>query len=151
MVTQKDFYFYSTERGASVTPETLDPAPATLVKLDQPPIFGSYDFDAGNTGRGSVIPTLGGNVIQDFGVVVSDGRISFSETDAPFSAANIAAIKAIHDVVDAQYFFTDGFSAWTVQFLRPNGFKYRQNLLWTQHGESVYSYEINLIVIEKSI
>ncbi len=151
MVTQKDFYFYSTERGASLTPAALDPAPATLVKLDQPPIFGNYDFDAGNTGRGSVIPTLGGNVIQDFGVVVSDGRISFSETDANISATNIAAIKAIHDVVDGQYYFTDGFRAWKVQFVRPNGLKYRKNLFWEQHGQDVYSYEINLIVIEKTI
>ena len=151
MVEQKDFAFYSTEIDPTVDPANADPAPATLVVMDQPPIFGTYDFDAGSTGRGSVHKTLGGNVVQDFGVVESDGRISFSETDVYMSSTNVAAIKAIHDVVDGQYYFTDGFNVWTVQFLRPNGFKYRKNLFWAQHSKDVCSYEINLIVISKEV
>lgn len=150
MVDQKDFAFYSTEIEPTTDPANASPAPATLVVLDQPPIFGSYDFDAGETGRGSVIPTLGKNVVQDFGVVAGDGRISFSEADA-LSAETDAALKAIHNVVDGQYFFTDGFQIWRVRFARPNGFKSRKNLFWAQHGHDVFSYEINLIVVAELV
>lgn len=150
MVTQKDFAFYSTEIQPTVSPATASPAPATLVVLDQPPIFGTYDFDAGEVGRGSVIPTLGGNVIQDFGVIEGDGRISFSETDA-LTTETVNALKAIHRVVDGEYFFTDGFQIWRVRFARPNGFKARKNLFWAQHGESIYSYEVNLIIVAELV
>lgn len=152
MVAQKDFAFYSTDISPTIDPANADPAPATLVVLDQPPILppGQYNFDAGETGRGSVIQTLGGNVIQDFGVIAGDGRISFSDTDA-LSSTTVAALKTIHETVDGEYYFTDGFSVWKVRFLRPNGFKYRKNLFWAQHGQSIYSYEIHLIVISQEI
>ena len=154
MADQKDFYFYSTERGASLTPEELDPAPATLIKLDQPPILGDGQFNeqAGSVGRGSVLQTFGGNVIQDFGVVASDERLFLSESDA-LTQETIDALKTIHETVDGQYYFTDGFSAWKVQFLRPNGFKYRKNLLWAQprYNYIIYSYEITLIIISKDL
>lgn len=156
MVTQRDFAFYSTEIQPTVSPATASPAPAILIVLDQPPLFGSYDFDAGEVGRGSVIPTLGGNVIQDFGVVESDGRISFSEADA-LSAETVAALKVINRVVDGVYFFTDGFQIWRVQFARPNGFKARKNLLMAQYADEPgypgdrYSYEINLLVVAELV
>ncbi len=150
MVTQRDFAFYSTEIQPTTDPANASPAPATLVVLDQPPIFGAYDFDAGEVGRGSVIQTLGGVVIQDFGVTSGDGRISFSETDA-LSAETVAALKAIHEVIDGEYFFTDGFNIWRVRFARPNGFKARKNLFWAQHGESIYSYEVNLIIVAELV
>jgi hypothetical protein len=150
MTTQRDFAFYSTEIQPTVSPATASPAPATLVVLDQPPLFGSYDFDAGETGRGSVVQTLGGAVIQDFGVVVEDGRISFSESDA-LSAETVAGLKTIHEVIDGEYFFTDGFQIWRVRFARPNGFKARKNLFWAQHGEEIYSYEITLIVVAELV
>lgn len=156
MVIQRDFAFYSTEIQPTVSPATASPAPATLVVLDQPPIFGTYDFDAGEVGRGSVIPTLGGNVIQDFGVIEGDGRISFSETDA-LTTETVNALKAIHRVVDGEYFFTDGFQIWRVRFARPNGFKARKNLLMAQYSDEQgypgdrYSYEINLIVVAELV
>jgi hypothetical protein len=152
MVDQKDFAFYSTEISPTTDPANADPAPATLVVLDQPPILpgGEYNFDAGEMGRGSVIQTLGGVVVQDFGVVEGDGRIYFSEFDA-LSASTVTAMKTIHETVDGEYYFTDGFSVWKVRFRRPNGFKYRKNLFWAQHGENIYSYEINLIVVSQEI
>ena len=152
MATQKDFAFYSTDIDPTTDPANADPAPATLVVLDQPPILGDgqYDFQAGETGRGSVIQTLGSSVIQDFGVVESDGRISFSENDA-LSESVVTALKTLHETIDGEYYFTDGFSVWTVRFVRPNGFKYRKNLFWAQHDVEIYSYEINLIVIEQSL
>jgi len=149
---QKNFAFYSTDITATVTPATASPAPATLVVLDQPAILGDASFDemSGEIGRGSVIQTLGGNVIQDFGVVASDGHIVFSDTDA-LSASIVAAIKVIYETVDGQYYFTDGFSVWLVRFARPNGFVYRKNLFWAQHGTVIYSYSIDLIIISKAI
>ena len=142
-----DFAFYSTEIDPTTDPANADPAPDTLVVLDQVPILGDahYDFVAGETGRGSVIPTLGGAVVQDFGVVDGDQRISFSDSDA-LSAETIADLKAIHETVDGEYFFTDGYDIWRIRFARPGGFRYRRNLFWAAHGTAIYSYEINLIV-----
>lgn len=156
MVAQKDFAFYSTEIDPTVDPANADPAPATLVVLDQPPIFGNFNSQGGEIGRGTVISTLGGNIIQDFGVVVTDERISFSESDA-LTESTITGLKAIHVVVDGEYYFTDGFRVWKVRFARPGGFLYRLNLLMKQYADEPgypgdrYSYEINLIVISKEI
>ena len=149
---QKEFAFYSTEITATVDPAEADPAPATLVVLDQPAILGDAEFNemSGDIGRGSVIQTLGGNVVQDFGVEISDGNIVFSDTNA-LSASVVATLKVIYETVDGVYYFTDGFSVWTVRFARPNGFVYRKNLFWAQHGTVIYSYSIDLIVISKAI
>lgn len=142
-----DFAFYSTDIDPTTDPANADPAPETLVVLDQVPILGDglYDLQGGEIGRGSVHQTLGGVVVQDFGVVAGDQRISFSESDA-LSGDTIAALKAIHETIDGEYFFTDGFDIWRVRFQRPGGFRYRRNLFWAAHGTAIYSYEINLIV-----
>lgn len=147
-----DFAFYSTDIDPTVDPAEADPAPETLVVLDQVPILGNalYDLQGGEIGRGSVRQTLGGVVIQDFGIVDGDGRISFSDSDA-LSAATVAALKTIHETVDGEYYFTDGFNVWTVRFARPGGFVCRRNLFWAQHSQVIYSYEINLIVISEEI
>lgn len=145
-----DFAFYSTDIDPNTDPASADPAPETLVVLDQAPIFGEYDFHSGETGRGSVTKTLGGQVIQDFGVFEEDQRISFSETDA-LSSAMVAALKTLHETVDGEYYFTDGYNVWKVRFARPGGFRYWRNLLWAQHGTDIFSYEINLIVISQEI
>ena len=147
-----DFAFYSTEIDPTVDPAEADPAPETLVVLDQVPILGDgqYNMQGGEIGRGSVIPTLGGVAVQDFGVIDGDQQISFSDSGA-LSAATVAALKTIHEVVDAEYYFTDGYNVWTVQFARPNGFVFRRNLFWAQHSQVIYSYEINLIVTSLEI
>lgn len=152
MAEQKDFAFYSTDIDPTVDPANADPAPTTLVVLDQPPVLGDgqYDLQGGGTRRGSVHKTFGGAVIQDFGVVEKGGVISFSESDA-LSQDVVTALKTIHAVVDGQYYFTDGFRVWTVQFAPSNGFIPRLNLFWKQHDVTIYSYEINLIVISKEI
>ena len=144
--------FYSTDIAATLTPKTAEPAPATLIELEQLPILGDGAFNeqAADLGRGSVIKTLGGVIVQDFGVIVSDGHIVFSDTDA-LGAATIAALKTIHETVDGQYYLTDGASCWKVQFARPNGFIYRKNLYWAQHSTVIYSYSIDLIIISKAI
>ena len=145
-----DFAFYSTEIDPTTDPAIAEPAPATLVVLDQPPYFGDYDLQAGAMGRGSVHDTLGGHVIQDFGVFEKDQRISFSESDA-LSSATITALKTLFETVDGEYFFTDSHNVWKVRFSRPDGFIYRRNLLFAHHGEHVFSYEINLIVVALEI
>lgn len=147
-----DFAFYSTDIDPTTDPANANPAPATLVVLDQPPILGDgvYDLYGGEIGRGSVVQTLGGVVVQDFGVHVSDRRISFSDSDA-LSATVVTGLKAIHETVDGEYYFTDGFNVWTIRFTRPGGFVFRRNLFWAQHGQEIYSYEINLIVVSQEI
>lgn len=152
MADQKDFAFYSTEIDPTADPATADPAPTTLVVLDQPPIMGDGQYNLQEVGprRGSVHKTLGGAVVQDFGVVEKGEVISFSESDA-LSQSVVDDLKTIHAVVDGQYYFTDGFRVWTVQFAPFNGFIPRLNLFWAQHDVNIYSYEINLIVISKEI
>lgn len=147
-----DFAFYSMDIDPTTDPANAVPAPETLVILDQVPILGDgqYDLQAGEIGRGSVIQTLGGVVIQDFGVVDGDQRISFSDSDA-LSAATVTDLKALNETIDGEYYFTDGFNVWTVRFARPGGFIYRRNLFWAQHDEEIYSYEINLIVVSQEI
>lgn len=142
--------FYSTDIAPTTDPANAEPPPATLVVLDQPALFGTYDFHGGETGRGSVFQTLGGAVVQDFGVFDEDLRILFSDEDA-LSEATVNAIKALHETVDGEYYFTDSYNVWKVRFARPGGFAYRRNLFWAEHGQDVWSYEINLIVVSKEI
>lgn len=145
------FAFYSTDINPTTDPANAVPAPATLVVLDQDPVIsGQYDMAGGDVGRGSVIRTLGGNVIQDFGVVDGDRRIFFSDNDA-LDQDTVNALKALHETVDGEYYFTDGYEVWKVRFARPNGFKYRKNLFWAAEGLNIYSYEINLIVVESDV
>jgi len=146
-----DFAFYSTDIDPTTDPANADPAPSSLAVLDQPPLFGAYDLHGGEVGRGSVFQTLGGAVVQDFGVFQEDLRLSFSEENAPISADTIADLKALHETVDDEYYFTDGYDIWLVRFARPNGFKYRRNLFWAAQGEDAFSYEINLIVVAKLV
>lgn len=145
-----DFAFYSTEINPTTDPANAEPAPATLVVLDQPPYFGEYDLHAGAVGRGSVQATLGGQVIQDFGVFEEDQRISFSESDA-LTSATVASLKTLFENVAGEYYFTDGHNVWKIRFSRPDGFIYRRNLLFAHHGETIFSYEINLIVVSQEI
>lgn len=145
-----DFAFYSTDIAPTTDPASAYPAPAILVVLDQPPVFGAYELHGGETGRGSLFQTLGGAVVQDFGVFDKDLRISFSENDA-LSEATVTALEALHETVDGEYYFTNGYNVWRVRFARPGGFRYQRSQFWAEHGQDVWSYEINLIVISREI
>lgn len=145
------FCIYSTDITATLDPQNANPAPATLVVFDQDPIFGDYDTAAGYRGRGSKIETLGGVVLQDFGVVEKDGQIRIAEENVLVTNM-ITDIDALFVVIDGEYFFTDVVNCWKVRFSRPDGFKYRQNLLFKiRENIDVFSYEILFNVIFKEI
>ena len=145
------FRIYSTDIVPTVDPDNASPAPATLIVFDQDPFFGEYDSDDIDQARGITIRTLGGVVVQDFGVVESDGVISFSDSDA-LEVDTVVALRSAYETVDGQYYFTDGYECWKVQFSRnPMGFKVRRNILAAWHDTHLFSYEIRLIVISKEI
>lgn len=142
------FSVYSTEYGATATPETLAPAPAILITLDQDPLFGTYEPEAGQMGRGSQNQTLGGVVVQDFGVCLQDQRIKITEDNA-LSQATVDALRTVSATIDGEYYFTDGYDIWRVAFLRPGGFRAWRNMLYAANGVTIYSYEINFVVLEE--
>ncbi|WP_320043183.1 hypothetical protein [uncultured Desulfobacter sp.] len=145
------FRIYSTEVSATVDPDNAAITPGTLIAFDQDPLFGEYDPDGSEQDRGTVIRTLGGVVVQDFGVVEQDGEITLSDTDA-LEAGTVMALKTAYAVVDGQYYFTDGYECWKVQFSRnPRGLKTFRNILAAYHGTHLFSYEIRLQVISKEI
>lgn len=145
------FRLYSTEITATLDPDNADPAPATLIAFDQDPLYGDYDPDGSDQDRGSVIRTLGGVVIQDFGVVESDGIITISDTDA-LESVTVTALKTAYETVNGQYCFTDGYECWKVQFSRnPKGLKVFRNILAAYHSTTLFSYEIQLLVVNKEI
>jgi len=145
------FRIYSTEIVATLDPDNASPLPATLIVFDQDPIHGSYNPVGSGQDRGSVIRTLGGAVIQDFGAKIKDETISFSEVNA-LSASVVAALKTAYETVNGQWFFTDGYECWKVQFSRsPRGFRAWRSLLFSYHAQHVFSYEIQLLVISKEI
>ncbi len=146
-----EFYLFSTERGASLNPATLNPLPATLIALGEDPLFGDYDPEAGTKGRGSRIPTLGGAVHQDFGVNVADGRIHLSVQESPLPASVIQAMETAHAVTDGLWYWSDSVNCWKVRFARPDGFKRWRNLFWKARNKEVFSYELKLQIVSKDI
>lgn len=145
------FCIYSTEVSPTVDPDNAAIAPDTLIVFDQDPLFGEYDPNGSDQDRGTVIRTLGGVVVQDFGLVEQDGVITLSDTDA-LEADTVTALKTAYAVVDGQYYFTDGYECWKVQFSRnPKGLKFFRNILAAYHGTHLFSYEIQLLVISKEI
>lgn len=142
------FALYSTEATPTTTPETLSPAPLTLVVWDQDPLFGTYDPEAGQMGRGSQNQTLEGVVVQDFGVCLQDQRIKIAEDNA-LSQTTVDALRSISAIAGGEYFFTDGYEVRKVSFLRPGGFRAWRNMLFAANGETTYSYEIAFIILEE--
>lgn len=140
-----DFWIYST----NASPETSPTTATYHVKLDDAPILnGEYDNYGDYPGRGSVHRTLGGIIVQDFGVKVVDRRIKISGVDA-LSESTVATIKMLHDVVGGQYFFSDGYERYLIQFSRdPSGFRFWLSYPYARFRK-LYSYEINMIVLEK--
>ena len=140
------FVIFSTELGPALDPYDEYDDYASIVRFDRDPIVtGSYDDHAGSIMRGSVIPTLGGVVVQDFGVQIQDQRITFSD-EAALSEITKEALKTLYEVSSGEYYFTDGYDCWLVQFARPNGFIYRRNLVTSFHNVARFDYTINLIV-----
>lgn len=146
-----NFHIFSTDKGASVTPGTLNPAPTTLIDLGQDPIFGDYDTNAGTKGRGSRITTLGGAVDQDFGLNVKDGRIHLAVQDSELSSATLTAMENACATVDGEFYFSDSVNCWKVRFARPDGLKAWRNLFWKANSKDVFSYELNLNIVSKDI
>lgn len=139
-----NFAFYSTDIDPTTEPGAASPEPDTLIQLDQDPIFepAVYDPMEGQAGRGSVIRTLGGAVVQQFEAPAADRRIVMSDVDA-LSASTVAALQALYDA-GAEFYFTDGYDVWKCRF-EPGGLKYRRNMRAAYHGLTRYGYEMRLV------
>lgn len=145
------FRIYSTEITPTLDPDNADPLPATNIIFDQDPHHGTYEQATSSEDRGSIIKTLGGAVIQDFGVKVVDEIIAFSDIDA-LTQPTITALIAAYAIVDEEWYFTDGYECWKVQFSRsPRGFDKFRNLLFSEHDFYTFSYSITLLVLSKEI
>lgn len=142
------FVIFSTELGPMLDPQSDGESLEDKVVFDRDPIAtGEYNNFAGTVMRGSVIPTLGGVVVQDFGTQIMDQRISFSD-EAAISKTTVDLLVALDAVSGGVYYFTDGYDCWEVMFSRPNGFIYKRNLISSFHGVARFDYEINLIVMD---
>lgn len=145
------FRLYSTDISATLDPDNADPLPDTLIVFDQDPFYGSYDPDGGDNDRGIVIRTMGGVVVQDFGVVSGDGIITLSDTNA-LKSDTVTALKTAYQIVDGQFYFTDGYECWKVQFSRnPKGLKTFRNIHAAYYDITLFSYEIMFLVVSKDI
>jgi hypothetical protein len=149
-MARSKFALFSTELGASLDPqEAFNPAPSVLIVFDTDPIGkGTYDPFAGNTMRGSVIPTLGGVVVQDFGEQIQDQRITISD-EAAFSILTNQAFIAASQISNGQFYFTDGYDCFLVKFARPRGYISRRNLISSHYGMTRFNYEMNFVVLER--
>ena len=141
------FAFYSTDIDPTTDPANASPQPETIVVLRRDPIAGEYDPMGGNPTRGAVIPTLGGVVVQEYDDIISDQRITISDKDA-LTQSNIDTLKTMAS--SGEWYFTDGYDIWKVQFSRPRGFTYRRNILLAHSGKTVYNYDIELVPKWKS-
>ncbi len=142
-----NFSFYSTEITATTDPANAIPAPAILVVLHRDPIVGTYDPEAGNSHRGSVIPTLGGAIVQEYTKNIKDQRIKIADQDA-LTDGNISTLRTIS--ASGEWYFTDGYDVWKTQFSKPRGFVAQRNILIAKSGRTIYDYEIELIPTWKS-
>lgn len=142
------FAIFSTELGPSLDPASLDLLEEKVVFDRDPMITGSYNPSAGSIMRGSVIPTLGGVVVQDFGYNIQDQRIIISDVSA-MSETTIEALLALYEVSSGEYYFTDGYDCFLVKFARPNGFSYKRDLVSSHYGVPRFDYEMNLVVLDK--
>jgi hypothetical protein len=144
------FVIFSIELGPSLDPQSLEIPLEKMVVFDKDPIdaggsSASYKPYSGSTTRGSVIPTLGGVIIQDFGSQIMDQRIIFSDT-AAISKATVDALVALEAISGREYYFTDGYDCFKVQFARPLGFVYQRNLITSFYNKALFDYTINLVV-----
>lgn len=140
------FVIFSTELGPSLDPQSSTVPHTYQVVFDTDPIAkGDYDPHAGSTVRGSVIATLGGVVVQDFGPQMQDQRIRISD-DTAMKEDTVTSLSSLYIMASTEHYFTDGYDCWLVEFARPDGFIYRRNLISSFYGQPMFDYEINLIV-----
>ena len=136
---------------ADVNSATGGSGPSTNIIFDQDPYYGTYTPATSNIDRGSVIKTLGGVIIQDFGVKVVDEVIAFSDVDV-LTQSIIDALNAAYIVIDGEWYFTDGYGCWLVKFSRnPRGFDSWRSLIFATHDFHTFSYAVNLLVLSKEI
>ena len=150
------FYLYSTD--------DADPAEAATVALawQADTLESEYDPAFEWAGRGSDVPTLGGHVIQDYGVVEQDRKIRCAGW---LEADEAAALEAAY-IAGGEYHFTarkqTGVAAevWKVQFRRvPRGFTAVLEATTFATGRLIsepvaadyerYRYELVLLVVAK--
>lgn len=151
------FYLYATDN--------VDPAAASNVTewgLD--PIEGEYDSEFEWEGRGSVTPTLGGVVIQDYGTSQQDRKLRVAGRG--LDAATRAALESKYLAPNTEYHFiarkSSGAPAdvFKVQFRRvPRGFTAQLDAPTFAIGRMIsepapagyerYRYELVLLVVEK--
>jgi hypothetical protein len=150
-------YLYATDN--------VDPALATNVtEWGVDPTEGEYDPQFEWDGRGTDIATLGGRVIQDYGVVEQDRKIRIAGRD--LTQALKTGIESKFTTVGGQWHFTarkaSGVAAdvWKVQFRRvPRGFTsvldapvFAVGRMYAEppdSGYERYTYEIVLLVVQK--
>lgn len=121
----------------------------TSITLDDPPWSEGADLFGEEWGRGSVHRTLGGIVVQDFGVQDCDRRIRVSGIDA-LTPATVAQLDAAYREKDTVWNFTDGYDTFQVQFSRrPPGFRYWRCLKFSEVGVPYFSYELLFIVLSE--
>lgn len=149
-----NFALYSTDIDPTLEPwaETWDPQPAACIRWDNDVDDADYQPPR-RVRRGSVIQTGTGNVVQDMGIVVTDGRIVASgsvEAGTWISTATEAALRAAYEG-SAQWYFTDGVRVWEVRFLPgdDNALETTMSLSWrAATAMEVWSWSIVLMVID---
>jgi hypothetical protein len=151
------FYLYSTDHA-----DPARAADATEWGLD--PLEGEYDPEFEWNGRGADIPTLGGLVIQDYGVIEKDRKIRVAGRD--LNGALRSALESKYLVANGEWHFTARRAAniaadvWKVRFRRvPRGFSavldgptFAVGRMYQEPpdpGYERYRYELVLLVLEK--
>jgi hypothetical protein len=149
-----NFALFSTDISPTLEPwaATWDPQPDKVIRWDNDVDDADYQPPR-LIKRGSVIPTGGGNVVQDMGIVKSDARIAASgsvEAGTWISTATAAAIRAAYEAGE-EMFFTDGATVWRVKFL-PGEENYPEttmSLSWrASNGVEVWAWSIVLMVVD---
>lgn len=146
------FALFSTEIAATLDPWNASPAPATFIDLGEDGIYGDYNSNAGTSGRGTRVQTLGGAVDQDFGAFDEDGRITLSLSSVPIAEATITALLAAYAATDQQFYWTDSVNCWLVKFVKPDGLRVARVLFYkAAANEDVFSIDLALKVVSEEI
>ena len=146
------FALFSTDIAATLNPWEADPAPVTLIDFGEEPLFGDYNPNAGSSGRGTRIQTLGGAVDQDFGAFEEDGRITLGLSNVRLSESTVAALLAAYAAADQEYYWTDSLNCWLVKFVKPDGLRASRVLFYKAvANEDIFNVELALKVVSKEI